>query len=195
MHIQAFDWVASQVDGSGMTPTESILSTPAHELPHCTDAGNDGISVLEIGSHDVNGGVRPLFLGASHYHGIDIAPGPGVDEVADAADWSPTRTYDFVVSTEVLEHAPRWRSILDNAWDALSPGGRLIVTCATDPRPPHSAIDGWDVRDGEYYGNVAPAEVVSHIRAWGVTAWNVEVALDRGDLYLCVDKPGLDVIA
>lgn len=166
MHVQAFQWV---------------------EL-NAGDLGDD-YSVLEIGSHDVNGSVRPLLNAASHYHGIDIAPGPGVDEVADAASWRAWRTYDVVVSTEVLEHAPDWKSILDNAWSALAAGGRLLFTCATEPRPPHSAIDGWAVREGEHYGNVPAHEVLVHIRTWEAAAWQVEVATDRGDLYLRVDKP------
>lgn len=166
MHVQAFDWVE-----------RNVADVPP------------GASVLEIGSHDVNGSVRPLFQQASHYHGIDIAPGPGVDEVADASDWRAPRLYDVVVSTEVLEHAPRWYDVLDNAWGALEPGGRLLFTFATDPRAPHSAIDGWEVRDGEHYANVLPNDVMDRLRAWSATSWRMEVALDRGDLYLRVDKP------
>ncbi len=143
MHVQPLAWVTRQT----------------------TDLGP--VSVLEIGSLDINAGVGGLFT-AEHDHGLDLAAGPGVDEVSDAADWQPTRTYDVVVSTEVLEHAPRWRDVLANAWAAVAPGGRLLMTCATDPRAPHSAIDGWDVRPGEHYANVAP---------------------DRGDLYLRVDQP------
>lgn len=165
MHAQAYDFVARSV------------------------AGRCAQRVLEIGSHDVNGSVRPLFGSAERYHGIDLAAGPGVDEVADAADWEPDDVYDVVISTEVLEHAPRWRRVLATAWRALAPGGRLVVTCATDPRPPHSAVDGWALRPGEWYRNVAPGEVREVIGGFGAWSWAMEVALDRGDLYLRVDKP------
>jgi SAM-dependent methyltransferase len=144
--------------------------------------------VLEIGSLDVNGSVRPLFPESTCYHGIDLAPGPGVDEVADAADWRSPCSYDVVVSTEVLEHAPRWVDIMTNAWEAIVPGGRLIMTCATDPRPAHSAVDGWDLREGEWYHNVPVADVRSLLDGWQVTSWTIEVATDRGDLYLRADK-------
>lgn len=166
MHVQAYDFVERNV--ADIAP---------------------GASVLEIGSHDVNGSVRPLLRDTSHYHGIDIAAGPGVDEVADAADWHAPRRYDVVISTEVLEHAPRWYDVLDNAWDALEDGGRLLFTFATDPRPAHSAIDGWEVREGEHYANVSPAQVMERLRAWSATSWRIEVALDRGDLFMRVDKP------
>jgi hypothetical protein len=146
-------------------------------------------SVLEIGSLDVNGGVRDLFRDCRAYHGIDVVEGPGVDEVADAADWSRPDAFDVVVSTEVLEHAPRWPNVLTNAWCSLAAGGRLVMTCATDPRPPHSAIDGWDVRPGEWYENVPPAAVIELISRFAPSTWQLEVALDRGDLYLRADKP------
>jgi hypothetical protein len=39
-----------------------------------------GTRVLDIGSLDINGSVRPLFRGGT-YTGIDVAAGPGVDIV------------------------------------------------------------------------------------------------------------------
>ncbi len=165
MHVQAYDFVARHA------------------------AGTAGARVLELGSLDVNGSVRPLFAGAHSYHGVDLAPGAGVDEVADAADWRAPGRFDVVVTTEVLEHAARWRDILSNAWEALAAGGRLIVTCATDPRPPHSAIDGWALREGEWYENVSPAQLRALLDTWRTSRWSLEVALDRGDLYLRADKP------
>lgn len=164
MHAQAFDFVARHA--AGIAPR----------------------AVLEIGSHDVNGGVRGLFPTAQRYHGIDIAAGPGVDEVADAADWRATEAFDVVVSTEVLEHAPRWRDVVQNAWDALAPGGVLLLTCATDPRPEHSAIDGWGLRDGEWYANVPASEAIAFVLGVAPRRWLAEVGVDRGDLYIRADK-------
>ena len=164
MHVQAFDFVAAHV--TGLAP----------------------ISVLEIGSLDINGSVRALFGANVDYHGLDVVDGPGVDEVGDAADWRASRCYDLVVSTEVLEHAPRWRDILTNAWDAVAPGGRLLATCATDPRAPHSAIDGLDVRPDEHYANVTPGDVLAHARPWSTDRLVVEAHQGRGDLYLRADR-------
>lgn len=166
MHAQAFDWVARQVTSLPAAPT-----------------------VLEIGSLDINGSVRPLFPAAPHYHGLDLVAGAGVDEVADAATWSPPRTYDVVVSAEVLEHAPTWREILSMMWSATAPGGVLLMTCATDPRAPHSAVDGLDVRPEEHYENVPARSLRSFVATWGVADWSIEWAQDRGDIYLRVAKP------
>lgn len=165
MHVQVYEWMARQ-------------------------AGSlDPDRVLEIGSLDINGSIRPLFATASHYHGVDLVPGPGVDEVADAAEWSPPSTYDVVVCAEVLEHAPKWDRVMETMWSALEPGGVLLMTCAGDGRAPHSAVDGLDVRDGEHYGNVPAAGVLDLVRAWGATDWSLEHAQTRGDLYLRVTKP------
>jgi hypothetical protein len=164
VHVQAFDFVAAHVGGRAPT------------------------SVLEIGSLDINGSVRALFGPGIEYHGLDVVDGPGVDEVADAATWRAASVYDVVVSTEVLEHAPRWRDILTNAWDAVAPGGILLATCATDPRAPHSAVDGLDVRPEEYYANVAPGDVLAHVRPWSAERVVVEAHRGRGDLYLRADR-------
>src|SRR3990167_11240181 len=65
--------------------------------------------VLEIGSLDVNGGVRDLFSEAQSYLGIDRIPGPGVDLQMDAHDLSHQTLrgkIDDVVCLETLEHDP-----------------------------------------------------------------------------------------
>lgn len=166
MHQQALDFVAAHAIG----------------LP--------AASVLEIGSLDINGSVRPIFSATPRYHGLDLVAGPGVDEVADAAEWCPPdEPFDVVVSAEVLEHAPRWVDVLETAWAALAAGGTLLMTCATDPRPPHSAVDGWEVRDGEWYRNVPADEVRDLLRRWGCREWAIEVHRDRGDLYLRARRP------
>ncbi len=113
-------------------------------------------AVLEIGSRNVNGGIRDLFPNASPYTGVDIRPGPGVDIVADAATWEPDRHYDLVVSTEVLEHAEVWRDIIKTCWRALAPDGVLIMTAAGPGRPPHSHDGDESLAEGEWYENVAP---------------------------------------
>jgi len=164
VHVQVFEWIAAQV---GERPA---------------------VDVLEVGSLDINGSVRPLFAAATSYHGIDLAAGPGVDEVTDAATWTPPRTYDVVVCAEVLEHAPAWRDILATMWTATAPGGLLLMTCAAPPRAPHSAVDGLDVRDGEHYANVEAADVLAVVRGWNVAGWAVTANQGRGDLYLRVDR-------
>lgn len=110
-------------------------------------------SVIEFGSLDINGSVRPLFTGC-RFTGIDLVAGPGVDVVADAATWTPAEHVDCVVCCEVFEHTPDWPALVDSAARALCDSGVLIVTCAGPGRGPHSAVDGNALRDGEHYANV-----------------------------------------
>lgn len=82
--------------------------------------------MLDVGSQDINGSVRPYFRHAN-YLGVDIVAGPGVDRVIIPGDLPPG-PYDTVVSTEMLEHDLRpWRSIEAMA-GVLKPGGHLLLT-------------------------------------------------------------------
>lgn len=94
MHDSCFAWVRDVVEREGLA----------------------GCSVLEVGSQDVNGTVRPLFAGP--YLGVDIAPARGVDQIADAQDLScfPDSSFEVVISTEMLEHCPRpWVAVAEIA--------------------------------------------------------------------------------
>lgn len=142
-------------------------------------------AVAEIGSQDVNGTIRDLFSKASSYVGIDIMPGPHVDVVIDAADWRPERKFCCIVSTETFEHTPRWPEILQVAAAALEPTGALIITCASNPRKPHSAhTHRARVVAGEYYGNVSRRDFQAAAQAAGLQA-DIKVDYERGDLYAC----------
>ena len=123
------------------------------------------MSVCELGSRDVNGTVRGLFLGW-HYVGVDVRPGPGVDVVADAADWDGGgQRFDAVVCCEVFEHCPdRWRAVVANAFRLLTPGGWFACTAAGPGRAPHSC-DGHPMADPypEPYANVDPADLAAAV--------------------------------
>jgi SAM-dependent methyltransferase len=140
-------------------------------------------SVLELGSLDINGSPRMLAPTAD-YWGIDVQAGRGVNEIADAAEWRSDRRFDLVICAEVLEHTPLRAEILATAQDHLNPGGRLIITCATHGRAPHSAVDGHDVRPHEYYGNVNLADFLLEVALAGFEPIRFETHHDRGDLYL-----------
>ena len=139
--------------------------------------------VVELGSRQVNGGVRELFANAS-YLGVDLVEGPGVDVVADAAtlELSALNPPDCVVCTEVLEHAPAARAIVLNAGRLLGPQGVAIFTAACDPRRPHSAADGGALKPGEFYKNVDPQELREWLNAWA-SRCHVETHASRGDVY------------
>lgn len=152
------------------------------------------IDVLEIGSLDVNGGLRHLYPRAS-WLGVDFMPGPGVDVVADAGDWRPTGEqmppdgFNLIFCAEVLEHAPRYWRIIDTAAALLRvDGGAFICTAATDPRAPHGAYDPdgtHGVLPGEHYENVDVPALVLLLRTALFTHIDLTVDGRRGDVYVC----------
>ena len=116
-------------------------------------------SVIELGARIVagnwaySGPVRSLFTNAREYIGVDIAPGPNVNLVDNAATVTMVPG-DTVVCCETLEHTPEAEEICHNAWRLLEDGGVFLMTTAGEGRVPHSAVDGGPIRDGEFYRNV-----------------------------------------
>lgn len=126
----------------------------------------DRLSIIELGSRDINGSARGLFP-LAEWTGVDIVDGPMVDVVADAATWQPDEPADMVITCETLEHAQRWRDIVANAHEMLTDGGRIVITAAGPGRAPHSGLIEGPVQQGEWYENVAPDELRAVLVAAG----------------------------
>jgi SAM-dependent methyltransferase len=111
MHPSVMEWVAKKVERYG------LRKSSAH--------------VLEVGSRNVNGTVRPLFEGVESYTGVDFIDGPGVDRVLDAHKLTsafPQNSFDIVVSTEMLEHDSQFWVSVTMMGEVLKPGGFLLIT-------------------------------------------------------------------
>ena len=148
-------------------------------------------SVLEFGSYNINGSVRDAYPQAISWWGIDIAAGPGVDEVADAVTWRSDRRFNIVICAEAFEHTPHWREIIQNAYDHLIEGGLFLASCASRDRPPHSAFDGLALRDGDYYANISPQEMEDFLSEMWWNSYEVIPAdgyFGNDDLYLIAHK-------
>jgi len=117
--------------------------------------------VLEIGSLDINGSLRNLFIDCD-YTGVDLAEGKGVDVVSLGHEFNmPDKTYDTVFSSECFEHNPFWHETFVNMIRLCKNSGLLFFTCATTGRPEHgtsrtdvysspfTVAKGWD-----YYRNL-----------------------------------------
>jgi SAM-dependent methyltransferase len=127
--------------------------------------------ILEIGSYNVNGSIRPFFQGST-YVGVDIIPGPDVDVVCPGEKFAdPDETFDMTVSCECFEHNPQWRETFLNMYRMTKPGGVIIFTCATTGRLEHGTTRtlpdsspgnvsvGWD-----YYNNLKERDFTSRMR-------------------------------
>lgn len=87
--------------------------------------------VLEVGSLNINGSPRELFLDPRFrsYLGVDLNAGPGVDMVMDCHCLAlPGRSVDVVVDAERLEHDSDFFASYREIRRVLRPGGHVIVT-------------------------------------------------------------------
>lgn len=88
--------------------------------------------VLEVGSRDYGGaGASARFR--DHYPGLvglDVAPGQGVDVVADIAKSTdlPDGHFALVICCSVLEHVENPWAVAENITKLLKPGGSLYVS-------------------------------------------------------------------
>jgi SAM-dependent methyltransferase len=90
--------------------------------------------------------------------GVDIAPGPGVDELADLTrpwPWQDS-SIDEVRAYDVFEHLPDKRQTMNELWRVLKPGGiaHIQVPHATDGDGGHcdpTHCSYWTTSDFEYY--------------------------------------------
>jgi len=121
---------------------------------------------LDIGGRDVNGDCRTLW---PHLQWVVVDQMPrntlfpldsNVTYIeTDASTWEPQSVFDLVLCTEVFEHTSEWIKIIETAHKALRVGGLFVITCAGIGRVPHSAIDGAELRQSEYYCNVSAEEL------------------------------------
>lgn len=102
-------------------------------------AGRKALSVVDIGSYDVNGTYRPLFTKPDwSYTGVDLEKGPGVDVVLESPYVLPfaSGSVDVVISGQAFEHVEYfWLSWLEMV-RVLAPGG-LILLIAPSRGPEH----------------------------------------------------------
>ena len=85
------------------------------------------LSVLEIGSLDVNGSIRGHFTG--QYIGVDFREGPRVDRIMNGHNLEfPNQAFDVVAAIETLEHDSAFWLTLVEMGRVLKNRGYLIIT-------------------------------------------------------------------
>lgn len=117
-----------------------------------------GKKILEVGSANLNGGLRSYLenLSPIEYIGVDIQQAPGVDIVLRAEDLVKhfgENKFDFVVSTEVLEHIADWITVINNLKKIVSPNGVILLTTRSIGFPYHGFPDDYwrfEVKDMQH---------------------------------------------
>jgi hypothetical protein len=111
--------------------------------------------VLEVGSLDLNGSIRPFFKNCA-YLGVDLGIGAGVDLVAKGEELVfPDNSFDVVASCECFEHNPEWVKTFNNM--TRMGCGLVFFSCATTGRAEHGTRKT-NPQDapfcGDYYRNL-----------------------------------------
>jgi SAM-dependent methyltransferase len=78
-------------------------------------------TVLEIGSANVNGGLRDAKPDSATWIGVDLEPGPGVDVVVAPGQKLPfeDNSFDLVIASSVFEHDLKF-------WETISEIARVV---------------------------------------------------------------------
>jgi ubiquinone/menaquinone biosynthesis C-methylase UbiE len=112
---------------------------------------HDSLSVLDVGSFDVNGSMKPIFSKFAKYVGLDMREGKNVDVVCNAHNMIfEDETFDVVVSSQCLEHDPMfWLTFVEMARVVKDGGFIFICSPSCGPYHPHPIdcyrfmSDGW----------------------------------------------------
>ncbi len=127
----------------------------------------EGKRVIEVGSYDVNGGLRSYVesLKPSEYIGVDIKEGPGVDVVCRAEDLTKRfgdESFDVVISTELLEHIKDWRKVISNLKNISKKGGIILITTRSIGAPYHAyPYDFWRYEPEDMMKIFADCEIIA----------------------------------
>lgn len=133
--------------------------------------GIDYNDVIEIGSQDVNGSLKPALQAHAtdpfSYTGVDVVEGPNVDYVYDGITL-PLPPVDLVVCTNVLEHVEDAVGLLKVCRSVMRMGSVLVVQAAGPGFQVHSGrSESLVLEPGEFYRNVHPEELADWFKEAG----------------------------
>jgi SAM-dependent methyltransferase len=129
-----------------------------------------GKRILEVGSYDTTGSVRPGLEARvpASYLGVDIVPGPSVDEICNVMELEQrygSGAFDIVISTEMVEHVRDWRRAFRNMYGVLAQGGVLVVTTRSLGFPWHPGPeDYWRYEPSDMAAITAGMETIAIAR-------------------------------
>lgn len=182
MHLEAMlgvRWAGEELRRTGWTPSSVD--------------GLNRFAAIDVGGSYINGHARYELDGVAKrvdplWTVTDIEPGAYDDN--SVVSWDATQTpptelkgkFELALCTEVLEHVMYWGDLVHNVFLTLAPGGAAIFTCASTCRRPHGARGALDPAPGEWYGNIAPAELQGTLGDTFST-FGFQYRANPGDLY------------
>lgn len=156
-----------------------------------SDKGTHIHTVLEVGSRDVSGNIRDLFV-EKDYTGSDMLDGKNVDVVVNGHDLAKHfkgKQFDLVFCFDTLEHDDAFWETIKNIYEVIKPGGWFVVGVPGRKCPLHEyPQDYWRFMDQAVlkvflrdYEDVY-VETQYGDETFSATLNGVEVELDYGDI-------------
>lgn len=104
-----------------------------------------GRQILDVGSRDVNGTLRPFAGDEAKYLGVDLQAGPGVDVVLQDPYKLPfpAASFDLVLSTSCLEHDPLFWLTFEEMARVTRIGGFIYLSVPVQGEVHRHPLDCW----------------------------------------------------
>lgn len=100
--------------------------------------------VLDIGSYDVNGTLKPIFAKAKKYIGLDQFDGPNVDLVGPSHNIPLSdESVDIVTSSSCFEHDTMFWISFKEMCRVLKPGGYMYINAPSNGPYHAHPVDNW----------------------------------------------------
>jgi SAM-dependent methyltransferase len=140
--------------------------------------------VLDVGSGDINGNNRKLFVNCK-YEGNDVIEARNVTIVSKTKDLPfEEESFDTIVSTECFEHDPEYELSLQKIYKMLKPDGLFFFTCAGYGRPEHGTRR---TSPHESYGTIGVLnDMVDYYK--NLTVFDLNNALPLNELFSTWDS-------
>ena len=157
-----------------MHPTAMAIGKHFFEA-YVADLGS--VTVVDVGSQDVNGTLRDVCPSEARYIGVDFAHAKGVDIVLTDPYRLPfeTGTIDAVVSSSCFEHSEMFWLLCNEVMRILKPHGVFYVNAPSNGPFHRYPVDCW-----RFYPDAGKA-LVSWLRRSGYDACLLESFTARQD--------------
>lgn len=108
-------------------------------------SSQQNVKVVEIGSQDVNGSLRPLAPHHFEYIGVDFVKGKGVDIVLSDPYQLPfeTDSIDIVLSSSCFEHSEMFWIVFLEVMRVLKPTGLFYLNAPSNGSFHRYPVDCW----------------------------------------------------
>jgi len=113
---------------------------------------NQKLDVLDVGSFDVNGSYKSLFINPVwNYCGLDIVDGPNVDCVSKGLyDFGLEKQFDIVVSGNCLEHVEAPWKWIQEVQKVTKKGGLVCIITPFSVEEHRYPVDCWRILPDGY---------------------------------------------